>query len=370
LVGEKVKPPLTGIKIADFSRVLAGPYATMLLADLGAQVIKVERPVVGDDTRGWGPPFDKDGNSTYFLSVNRNKEGLELDLSKESDQKIATELINSCDVLVENFGPGGMEKFNLGYARLIGSNPKLIYCSISGFGTSEKAESLPGYDLLLQGMSGLMSITGSDENNPSKVGVALVDVITGLHAVVGILAALRARDEQGIGQKVELNLLSSTLSALVNQASSYISAGVIPKALGNAHPSIAPYQVFDAKDKKFIVAVGNDAQFIKFAGVVSPDLIGDKRFATNQLRVENRDQLNALLSPIFATNTANYWITALSKINVPAGAINNMNEAFDLAQSLDLKPIVEVDGVKSVANPIKLSKTPVGYHKAPPNIKS
>jgi len=266
-----MKPPLAGIKIADFSRVLAGPYATMLLADLGAQVIKVERPVVGDDTRGWGPPFDKDGNSTYFLSVNRNKEGLELDLTKESDQKAATDLIASCDVVVENFGPGGMEKYNLGYSKLIGNNPKLIYCSISGFGSSEKAASLPGYDLLLQGMSGLMSITGSDENNPSKVGVALVDVITGLHAVVGILAALRARDEQGIGQKVELNLLSSTLSALVNQASAYISAGIIPKAMGNAHPSIAPYQVFDAKDKKFIVAVGNDPQFIKFAGVISSD---------------------------------------------------------------------------------------------------
>jgi crotonobetainyl-CoA:carnitine CoA-transferase CaiB-like acyl-CoA transferase len=209
-----MKPPLTGIKIADFSRVLAGPYATMLLADLGAQVIKVERPGVGDDTRGWGPPFDKAGNSTYFLSVNRNKEGLELDLTKESDQQVAIDLINSSDVVVENFGPGGMEKYNLGYAKLIGNNPKLIYCSISGFGTSEKAASLPGYDLLLQGMSGLMSITGSDENNPAKVGVALVDVITGLHAVVGILSALRARDEQGIGQKVELNLLSSTLSAL------------------------------------------------------------------------------------------------------------------------------------------------------------
>lgn len=364
-----MKPPLTGIKIADFSRVLAGPYATMLLADLGAQVIKVERPVVGDDTRGWGPPFDKDGNSTYFLSVNRNKEGVELDLSKEADQQAAIELINSCDVVVENFGPGGMEKYNLGYSKLIGNNPKLIYCSISGFGTSEKAASLSGYDLLLQGMSGLMSITGSDESNPSKVGVALVDVITGLHAVVGILAALRARDEQGIGQRVELNLLSSTLSALVNQASAYISAGVIPKAMGNAHPSIAPYQVFDAKDKKFIVAVGSDPQFVKFAGVISPDLIGDKRFATNQLRVENRDELNSKLSVIFATDNADHWITTLGKVNIPAGAINNIKEAFDLAQSLGLKSVVEVDGVKSVANPISFSKTPVEYRLAPPNLK-
>ena len=293
-----MKPPLAGIKIADFSRVLAGPYATMLLADLGAQVVKIERPGIGDDTRGWGPPFDKNATSTYFLSVNRNKEGLTLDLSKESDQRKAQELITGCDVVVENFGSGGMEKFDLGYSKLVATNPKLIYCSITGFGTSELAASLPGYDLLVQGMSGLMSITGSDSDNPTKVGVALVDVITGLHAVVGILAALRARDEQGIGQKVELNLLSSTLSALVNQASSYISAGIIPKAMGNAHPSIAPYQVFAASDKKFIVAVGNDHQFVKFAGQIAPALLSEKKFATNQLRVENQAELTKLLLKI------------------------------------------------------------------------
>ena len=364
-----MKPPLAGIKIADFSRVLAGPYATMLLADLGARVVKVERPEVGDDTRTWGPPFDKDGNATYFLSVNRNKEGLELDLTDQADQVRAVEVINSSDVVVENFGPGGMEKYNLGYSKLIANNPKLIYCSITGFGTSEKAAELPGYDLLLQGMSGLMSITGSDENNPTKVGVALVDVITGLHAVVGILAALRARDEQGVGQKVELNLLSSTLSALVNQASAYISARVIPKAMGNAHPSIAPYQVFEAKDKKFIVAVGSDQQFTKFAACIKPELIADKRFATNQLRVENLQQLIAQLEPIFAQQSADHWISTLAKVKIPAGAINNIKEAFDLAQSLGLNSIVEIDGVKSVANPISFSKTPVEYRLSPPNLK-
>lgn len=363
-----MNPPLTGIKIADFSRVLAGPYATMLLADLGAEVIKVERPGSGDDTRGWGPPFDSNGDSTYFLSVNRNKQGLSLDLSKESDQQKALELINSSDVVVENFGPGGMEKYNLGYSKLISNNPNLIYCSISGFGTSDKATKLPGYDLLVQGMSGLMSITGGDETDPTKVGVALVDVITGLHAVIGILAALRARDEQGVGQKVELNLLSSTLSALVNQASAYISGGVIPKALGNAHPSIAPYQVYDASDKKFIVAVGNDAQFIKFAGIVSPDLLGDKRFATNQLRVENITALNERLSSIFSTKTAEYWVDKLQHIHIPTGVINNVKEAFDLATSLGLSPVVEIEGVKSVANPIKFSKTPVQYKSAPPKL--
>ncbi len=364
-----MKPPLAGIKIADFSRVLAGPYATMLLADLGAQVIKVERPGVGDDTRNWGPPFDAAGNATYFLSVNRNKEGLELDLSKATDQQAALELIASADVVVENFGPGGMERYNLGYSKLISNNPKLIYCSISGFGTSDKAATLPGYDLLLQGMSGLMSITGSDEKNPTKVGVALVDVITGLHAVVGILAALRARDEQGVGQKVELNLLSSTLSALVNQASAYISGGVIPKALGNAHPSIAPYQSYDAKDKKFIVAVGNDQQFVKFAGVVAPELLSDGRFTTNQLRVENLLALNEKLSAVFSQKNAHQWIASLSAVKIPTGEINDVKEAFDLAASLGLSPIVDVDGVKSVANPITFSKTPVEYRSAPPNIK-
>ncbi len=363
-----MNPPLTGIKIADFSRVLAGPYATMLLADLGAEVIKVERPGSGDDTRGWGPPFDSNGDSTYFLSVNRNKQGLSLDLSKESDQQKALELINSSDVVVENFGPGGMEKYNLGYSKLISNNPNLIYCSISGFGTSDKATKLPGYDLLVQGMSGLMSITGGDETDPTKVGVALVDVITGLHAVIGILAALRARDEQGVGQKVELNLLSSTLSALVNQASAYISGGVIPKALGNVHPSIAPYQVYDAADKKFIVAVGNDAQFIKFAGVVSPDLLGDKRFATNQLRVENITALNEQLAALFSIKSAEYWVDKLQHIHIPTGVINNVKEAFDLATSLGLSPVVEIEGVKSVANPIKFSKTPVQYKSAPPKL--
>lgn len=363
-----MNPPLAGIKIADFSRVLAGPYATMLLADLGAEVIKVERPGSGDDTRGWGPPFDSNGDSTYFLSVNRNKQGLSLDLSKESDQQKALELITSSDVVVENFGPGGMEKYNLGYSKLISNNPNLIYCSISGFGTSDKATKLPGYDLLVQGMSGLMSITGGDETDPTKVGVALVDVITGLHAVIGILAALRARDEQGVGQKVELNLLSSTLSALVNQASAYISGGVIPKALGNVHPSIAPYQVYDAFDKKFIVAVGNDAQFIKFAGIVSPDLLGDKRFATNQLRVENITALNERLSSVFSTKSAEYWVDKLQHIHIPTGVINNVKEAFDLATSLGLSPVVEIEGVKSVANPIKFSKTPVQYKSAPPKL--
>ena len=363
-----MKPPLAGIKIADFSRVLAGPYATMLLADLGAEVVKVERPTTGDDTRSWGPPFDKDGTATYFLSVNRNKSGLTLDLSKPADQKIAQELIASSDVVVENFGSGVMERFNLGYEQVVVSNPLLIYCSITGFGSSDSAKALPGYDLLLQGVSGLMSITGADSNDPTKVGVALVDVITGLHAVTGILTALRVAEQQGVGQKVELNLLSSSLSALVNQASAYISAGVTPVAMGNAHPSIAPYQVFSGSDKKFVLAIGNDQQFIKFANAVSPELATDARFSTNQLRVKNLGDLTQILDHLFATKSAAHWIELLGKIEIPVGAINNIKEAIELATSLGLDPVVDIAGSKSIANPITFSKTPVTYSKAPPKL--
>lgn len=363
-----MKPPLAGIKIADFSRVLAGPYATMLLADLGAEVVKIERPDSGDDTRSWGPPFDKDGTATYFLSVNRNKSGLTLDLSKPADQKIAQELIANSDVVVENFGAGTMEKFNLGYEQVVASNPLLIYCSITGFGSSERAKALPGYDLLLQGVSGLMSITGADSDDPTKVGVALVDVITGLHAVTGILTALRVVEQQGVGQKVELNLLSSSLSALVNQASAYISAGVIPVAMGNAHPSIAPYQVFSASDKKFVLAIGNDQQFIKFATALAPELVADARFSTNQMRVKNLGDLTQILDRLFATKSAAHWIDLLSKIEIPAGAINNIKEAIELATTLGLEPVVDIAGSKSIANPITFSKTPVSYSKAPPKL--
>lgn len=360
-----MKPPLNGIKIADFSRVLAGPYATMLLADLGAQVIKIERPDTGDDTRNWGPPFSKAGLSTYFLSVNRNKEGLALNLSDPKDQEKAKDLIAGCDVLVENFGVGGMEKFNLGYEELSKLNPKLIYCSITGFGSTSV---LPGYDLLVQAASGLMSITGPDGKTPTKVGVALVDVITGLHAVIGILAALKVRDEQSIGQKVELNLLSSTLSALVNQASAYISAGVIPSAIGNLHPSISPYQSFKASDKEFVVAVGNDSQFVKFAEAIAPQLLQDSRYASNESRVANQKSLAEILNGVFCDNTAAYWIEKLMANQIPAGLINNVAEAIVFAENLGLSPVIEIAGEKSIANPITFSKTPVTYRLPTPKL--
>ena len=369
-----MNPPLTGIKIADFSRVLAGPYATMLLADLGAEVIKVERPGSGDDTRGWGPPFDSNGDSTYFLSVNRNKQGLSLDLSKESDQQKALELITSSDVVVENFGPGGMEKYNLGYSKLISNNPNLIYCSISGFGTSDKATKLPGYDLLVQGMSGLMSITGVDSESPTKVGVALVDVISGLHAALGISAALVSRAETGIGQKIAVNLLSSALSAMVNQSGAFAGAGVTPKAMGNAHPSIAPYEVYKAKDQYLIIAVGNDRQFVDLARVLNLDIATDSRFESNSARVANRAALNEFLNQKFMSETAAFWTEKLTAFGVPAGPINSIAEGVKLATDIGLDPIVSITDSRSgkisktIANPIIFSETPVTYRLGAPDL--
>lgn len=365
---------LRDVKIADFSRVLAGPYATMLLGDMGAQVIKVERPGLGDDTRSWGPPFDSEGRATYFQSVNRNKEGITADLASDAGKRKALELIATCDVLVENFAVGTMEKFGLGYEELHKKFPRLIYCSISGFGTSDEAKALPGYDLLVQGMSGLMSITGSDSDHPTKVGVALVDVLAGLHSSLGIVAALYRRHESGRGQKIEINLLSSALSGMVNQSGAFAGAGVIPTAMGNAHPSIAPYEVYPTQDKQIVIAVGNDGQFAKFCAVLGTDLHNDARFATNPNRVAHRSELNALLHPIFATKKVGEWVDAFTKVGVPAGAINNIQEAVDLAEKLGLKPVVTIEDSRdktrsrTIANPIVLSETPVEYRLGPPSL--
>lgn len=365
---------LRGVKIADFSRVLAGPYATMLLGDMGAHVIKIERPGLGDDTRSWGPPFDSEGRATYFQSVNRNKEGVTVDLSTEQGRQKALEIISTSDVLVENFAVGTMEKFGLGYEELHKKFPRLIYCSISGFGTSDEAKALPGYDLLVQGMSGLMSITGADSDHPSKVGVALIDVLAGLHSSLGIVAALYHRAESGKGQKIEINLLSSALSGMVNQSGAFAGAGVIPTAMGNAHPSIAPYEVYPTQDKQIVIAVGNDGQFAKFCAVLGTDLLNDARFATNPNRVAHRSELNSLLYPIFATKKVGEWVDAFTKVGVPAGAINNIQEAVALAEKLGLKPVVTIEDSrdkstsKTIANPITFSQTPVEYRLGPPSL--
>lgn len=362
------------MRIADFSRVLAGPYATMLLGDMGAHVIKIERPVVGDDTRSWGPPFDSDGRSTYFQSVNRNKEGVTADLSSDAGRARALAIISESDVLVENFGVGVMEKFGLGYERLKDEFPRLIYCSISGFGGSEEGRILPGYDLLVQAMSGLMSITGPDSDHPTKVGVALVDVVAGLHAALGISAALISRNETDRGQKVEINLLSSILSGMVNQTGAFSSAGVIPNSMGNAHPSITPYEAYKTKDKQIIIAVGNDGQFAKLCSVLGAPFATDPNFSTNPSRVSHRSELNQLMTAILVTRSADEWVAALNKVGVPAGPINNIEQAIQLAERLELDPIVTIkdsrDGnvTRTIANPIKFSETPVIYRYGPPSL--
>ncbi len=364
---------LAGIKIADFSRVLAGPYATMLLGDMGAEVIKIERPIDGDDTRTWGPPFTAAGDSTYFESVNRNKLGVTADLTTESGRVKAMEIISKCDVLVENFTVGTMAKFGLSYEDLHKKFPKLIYCSISGFGSSEAAKKLPGYDLLVQGMSGLMSVTG-DANSPTKVGVALVDVISGLHAALGISAALVNRGTTGIGQKIEINLLSSALSAMVNQSGAFAGAGVTPKAMGNAHPSIAPYEVYKAKDQHLIIAVGNDRQFGDLMKVLELAEKVDDRFISNSARVENRAALNELLNRKFASESAEFWTNALTKVGVPAGPINSIAEGINLATKIGLNPITTIKDPRSgktsrtIANPITFSETPVSYRLGAPEL--
>ena len=283
---------LEGVRVADFSRVLAGPYATMLLADLGAEVTKVERPATGDDTRAWGPPYDPAGDATYFLGLNRNKRSVALDLAADSGRAAARAMVLRSDVVVENFKPGTMERMGLGFDDLHVEHPRLVFCTITGFGAG-LGRDLPGYDLVVQAVGGLMSVTGPAPGEPTKVGVALVDVVAGLHAALGMLAALRHRDRTGEGQRVEISLLSSVLSALVNQASGFVAAGVVPGILGNAHPSIAPYEVYDVADGRFVVAVGTDRQFAALCGVIErPVLAEDARFATNADRVRNREDLN------------------------------------------------------------------------------
>lgn len=356
---------LSGVKIADFTRVLAGPYATMLLADLGAEVIKVERPETGDETRDWKPPVDSEGRSTYFLGVNRNKTGLVLNLTDPADQTRARDLILSSDVVIENFGAGGMAKFGLDYKSLKKLKPELIYCSITGFGASDKAAQLPGYDMLIQAMSGLMHVTGDPSGEPTKAGVAVIDVIAGLHASTGILAALRARDEQGIGQLIEIDLFSSALSALTNQSSAYVAGGVDPKRLGNHHPSIVPYGIFTAKDRSIAIAIGNDRQFSKFAELLD---INDSKYNENSERVKHRNPLIDLINEKLQSKSASEWIDLFRKNQIPAGPINTIPEAFIFAESIGLKPIVDIAGAKSVANPIKLSETPAEYRKAPPTL--
>ena len=375
---------LHGIRVADFSRVLAGPHATMMLADLGADVIKIESPE-GDGTRQWSPPVNAVGQSTYFAGVNRGKRSVVCDLRDEEGLARARELAHSADVVIENFKPGTMEKFGLGYDAVAAANPGVVFCSISGFGDAEGRD-LPGYDLLVQAVGGLMSITGQTDDaggEPTKVGVALVDILTGLNAVIGIQAALRARDTDGSptagrGQHVKVTLLGSLLSALANQASSTLETGVAPGRMGNAHPSIAPYETFAAADQAIALAVGTDGQFARLCVVLGiGELAADERFATNPQRVAHRVELRAELETALRERSAAEWIDAFTAANIPAGRVNSISQALDLAETLGLDPVATTtatagDGsehaLRSVATPISLSETPARYEVPPPGV--
>jgi crotonobetainyl-CoA:carnitine CoA-transferase CaiB-like acyl-CoA transferase len=340
--------------------------------------VKIERPGSGDETRAWLPPADENGTSTYYLGVNRNKRSVELDLGSVPGLTRARELIEGCDVVVENFRPGTMERLGLGYRDMTETHPGLVYCSISGFGTAGGA-ALPGYDLLVQAVGGLMSVTGEPGGPPQKTGVALVDVITGLHAALGILAALRHRQATGRGQLVEVSLLGSLLSAMVNQAAGYAIAGAVPEKLGTAHPSIAPYEVFKTADRPIALAVGNDRQFAALAAALGlRHLVGDARFCTNTDRVTHRLQLRALLNKRLRNAGADHWSALLSACGVPAGPVNTLDEAFAFADRLGLPTVVDIDAgrdgsrrrspARQVANPIAMSETPVQYRLPPPRL--
>jgi formyl-CoA transferase len=362
-----VTRPLDGVLVADFSRVLAGPLAAATLADLGAVVVKVERPGAGDDTRHWGPPWTG-SSSSYFECANRSKKSVELDLADDEDLRLATELAARCDVLIENFRTGALDRRGLGYADVAARNPGVVYASITGFGSREGAD-LAGYDFLVQAVGGLMSITGDEQ--PTKVGVALVDVLTAKDAVVGILAALRLRDLTGAGQRVEVNLLSSLLGSLANQASAYLTTGDAPHRMGNQHPSIAPYETLAASNGHVAVCCGNDAQFARLAGVLGvPGLAADPRFATNAARVAHRPDLVVALETAMDADTVEAWVGRLAAAGLPAVKVGTVADGFALAERLGLEPTVDVgDGVPAqVRNPVTFSTSPLTAYAAPPRL--
>ncbi|OWK48802.1 Succinyl-CoA:(R)-benzylsuccinate CoA-transferase subunit BbsF [Pseudomonas oleovorans subsp. oleovorans] len=373
---------LSHIRVLDLSRVLAGPWAGQIFGDLGAEVIKVERPGSGDDTRHWGPPYIKDAEGSdsreaaYFQSANRNKQSLTLDFTQPEGQRLVRELVAQCDVLLENFKVGGLAAYGLDYESLKAINPRLIYCSITGFGQTGPYAKRAGYDFMIQGLGGLMSLTGRPEGEegagPMKVGVALTDILTGLYATVGVLAALNQREQSGVGQHIDVALLDVQVACLANQAMNYLATGVSPKRLGNAHPNIVPYQDFPSADGNFILAVGNDGQFRKFCEVAGiANLADDPRFVTNKARVAHRAELIPLLRQATVFKTTAQWIEQLEKAGVPCGPINDLQQVFADPQvqarglRLDL-PNALGSSTPQVASPLRLSATPVAYRSAPP----
>ena len=362
--------PLDGLLVADLSRVLAGPYCSMLLADMGATVIKVESPA-GDDTRTWAPP-EKDGISTYYLSINRNKRSIVLDLKNPDDLAVAKSLLRRADIALENFKPGGIDRLGLGYDDVKDDNPGLIYLSISGFGTAEGA-SLPGYDLVAQAVSGLMSLTGEPDGPALRAGISVFDVMTGLHGLIGVLAALNQRRETGLGQHIEVNLLSSAMSGLVNQTAAFTAGGVVPRRMGNAHPSVYPYQTMPTKDRDVIITAANDRQFASLCEVIGiAEVATDERFARNADRTANRDQLHPMLVEALSKWSADDLFIALNAAGVPCGPINSIGEGVELAERLGLAPRVTLgDGdreVDLVRNPISFSGSEVAYRLPPPEL--
>ncbi len=362
--------PLAGILVADFSRILAGPYATMLLADLGADVVKVEGPR-GDDTRTWVPPV-RDEVSTYYLGINRGKRSIALDLRQEADARVARELARRADVVIENFKPGGLAKYGLDFDSVQAGNPGVVYSSISGFG-SGPGKDVPGYDLMVQAISGLMSLTGDPDGPPFRAGISVFDVMAGNHATIGILAALRHRDRTGQGQHVEVNLLSSALTGLVNHSSAWVAGGVVPYRMGNAHPSLFPYEPLPTADNDLIVTAGNDGQFRKLCQVLDvPELADDPRFAGNADRTRNREELRPLLVAELARKGALEWFELLTAAGVPSGPINTIDGGFAMAERFGLDPVVEVGegerAIPTTRHPIRFSETPAQYRLPPPDL--
>lgn len=372
------KGALDGVFVLDLSRILAGPTCTQLLGDLGATVIKVENPKSGgDDTRGWGPNYarDTEGNPTdlsaYFMAANRNKRSIAVDIATPEGQAVLKKLAARADVMVENFKPGGLAKYGLDHATLLAAHPGLVYCSISGFGQTGPNSAQPGYDLMAQGFSGIMSITGDPQGAPMKVGVGIADVMCGMYATVGILAALRHRDATGEGQHIDLSLVDSAMAWLVNEGTNYLTSGQLPERRGNAHPNIVPYDAFECAEGHILLAVGNDAQFARFCDAL--DIPQDARFTTNLKRIENRTELMAVIGPVMRRYTKDDLLARLQEVGVPCGPINTIAEALQSAQAVARGAVVALPrddvaegSVRLLANPLNMSATPVRYDRAPP----
>ncbi len=365
--------PLSGLRVLDLTRVLAGPTCTQMLGDLGAEVIKIERPEAGDDTRGFAPPFvPNTKESAYFVGVNRNKKSVTLDIAKPEGQAIILKLLEHCDILVENFKVGALAKYGLGYEQLAKTHPRLIYCSITGFGQTGPYAPRPGYDALIQAMGGVMSLTGEPNGSPQKVGVPVADLFAGLYGCIGILAAVNHRNNTGQGQQIDIGMLDTHVAWLANQGMNYLATGENPPRLGNQHPNIAPYQEFPTKDGYIILAVGNDPTFERFCRAFGQEaLLADPRFATNPIRVQNRQLVTDTLTPVMKSKTTAEWIEALEALKIGCGPINTLEQVFADPHVQAREMVVEMahgsgEAVKVIANPVKLSATPPSYRSAPP----